>query len=394
MKSCGWGDSRRFPLASLGPHAACGRFRWRWLLVGLGVVLASCVAGLPLPVTTLQFIDGSWPAKQERAGESRPYIIKGDRLEFPDIEFGVSRPNQAEWEFRVGDDVINLLRRTPLREGGVIPRVIIQIVPRPPDFAFGAYLEQELRERGGESGAILLEKGVVDRTEAHIWTLDLPADSQNQTERVRRYYLFKPATITLIDCRAALDDFATMLPDFGWIVNQVTLPADADAAPQPTTNPKLVETERLLVLPAVDVSLQLPRPNWDFLVNQATLNVFFNAPLDADEVTPNWTVTVVDTGNGFDLNVYEEALRKELAQGAVEPPATESLLIDGLPGTRYTVRREDANSKQQVVNQVWVCPQATRVVVLQFVANSKRFDALVGDRQRLIDSLRFSKVSP
>ena len=387
MKSCDWGGFRRFPLASWG---ACGRNRWRLALVGLGVVLASCVGGLPLPVTTLQFIDGSWPAKQERAGESRPYTIRGDRLEFPDIGFGVSRPNQAEWEFRVGNDVINLLRRGPLREGGVIPRVITQVVPRPAGFDLGAYLEQELRERGRESGAILLEKGVVDGTQASIWTSDLPADNQNPAERIRRHYLFKSATITLIDCRAGTVDFEALLPPFNQIVSTVTLPRESETelAQQPADVPGA--PVRRLVLPAVDVSLDLPALNWDFFVDQNVLNVAYVGAINEGEVTPLLTTTITNVQENFSFDAYAAVFRDELGKQAVGAVEMDQTSLGGVSATRYTLRRDDAERQQTITNQVWLCRYLNRLIEVQFVASVGRFEALGGDRERLIGSLRLS----
>lgn len=194
-------------------------------IVGLGL-LSGCTVVTPLPLTPIQIIEGTWPAKATApvAIANKPHSIAGDVFSYPALKFSITRPSKDAWEFIPAPNAVIVRHRTDSTEPR--PVVTVQILALPADLAPElAKVKAELEAAGATITASAKKVSGFDGESWAIAQKDQASGIEVQRERI---YVPVPVEgvqiLALVQAEANKIDFAKHQADFDKIINSIVLP--------------------------------------------------------------------------------------------------------------------------------------------------------------------------
>jgi hypothetical protein len=198
-------------------------------LGSLGATTA-CSVATPLPLTPIQVIEGTWPAKTATVTTaSKSYSIVGDTFSYKQLGFSITRASQKDWEFIPANNAVVVRYRAE----GAEPRPTLSVQLLPLNTATFdqdlATVEADLKKNG------VADITKADRTVAGVkgtsWTFDQKDTSSAEGIEVSNLRIYVPVQgsqvgdlLALVSAQAASSDFDARQADFDKMIDSIVLP--------------------------------------------------------------------------------------------------------------------------------------------------------------------------
>ena len=210
------------------------------LLGALGVALSACTVVTPLPLTPIQIIEGTWPAKAPTVAvaSAKAHTIIGDNFAYPQLKFRITRASKESWEFLPAPSAVIVQHRTDDTEPR--PIVTVQLSALPPDLdAAMAQVKAELEAAGA---TITVGTRQVSGVEGILWAIDQKDASNPAAPEIHSERIYVPIPVegvqilALVQTQAAGTEYSRYETDFGKMIDSIVLPgtqASLTAFPDP-----------------------------------------------------------------------------------------------------------------------------------------------------------------
>lgn len=204
----------------------------RWALSGASLsslaLLGACSVVTPLPLTPIQIIEGTWPAKAPTVAvaASRAHTVAGDVFAYKALKFAITRASKDRWEFIPADSAVIVQHRTDTTEPK--PVLTVQLLGLPADLDTAlAKAKAELEATGAK---VTVGTRKVSGVDGVLWTFDQKdAESEAAPEtHGERIYVAIPVEgvqiLAIIQSQTATTEYAAHEADFEKMIDSIILP--------------------------------------------------------------------------------------------------------------------------------------------------------------------------
>lgn len=204
----------------------------RWALSGAFLsslaLSGACSVVTPLPLTPIQIIEGTWPAKAPvvATASARAHTVAGDVFAYKALKFAITRASKDRWEFIPADSAVIVQHRTDTTEPK--PVLTVQLLGLPADLDTALAKAKEELEATGAKVTVGTRK--VSGVDGVLWTFDQKdAESAAAPEtHGERIYVAIPVEgvqiLAIIQSQTATTEYAAHEADFDAMIDSIILP--------------------------------------------------------------------------------------------------------------------------------------------------------------------------